>query len=285
MANRRSSAIWSVLVLLAIVGLLAGIVVLIANIFDRGAPPIVQPNEQCIATVNDHNSYITLEQAGNVAIISASAIGHGLPPRGATLGIVTAWQESSLRNLDYGDRDSLGLFQQRPSQGWGTPEQIMDPWYASAKFYEALVRVPGWESGDINDVAQTVQRSGFPEAYRQHETNGRTWASALTGHSPRAVRCVIRDGAPSNPQPIIDLLWKSHNGNINVVQEGLNLVINVPDETVGWSVAQLAMLVPATGLESVAFGEWVWTNDGNAIAEWTQTSPLPPNVVRVNLKG
>src|SRR3712207_3574887 len=78
-------------------------------------------------------------------------------------------QESRLRNLDYGDRDSLGLFQQRPSQGWGTPGQVQDPVYAAGTFYDHLVTVPGWDSGRLTDVAQAVQRSGFPEAYQKHE--------------------------------------------------------------------------------------------------------------------
>ncbi len=83
--------------------------------------------------------------------------------------MATVYQETGIRNLDYGDRDSVGLFQQRPSQGWGTAEQLMDPYYATGKFYDALVKIDGWETGDINDVAQQVQRSGYPEAYRDHE--------------------------------------------------------------------------------------------------------------------
>jgi hypothetical protein len=100
-------------------------------------------------------------------------------------------QESKIRNLNYGDRDSLGLFQQRPSQDWGTPEQIMDPLYSAGRFYSALAQVPNFEDLPITEAAQLVQRSAYPDAYAQHESAARSFASALTGHSPAALNCVF----------------------------------------------------------------------------------------------
>jgi hypothetical protein len=108
-----------------------------------------------------------------------------------TIALATAMQESKLRNLDYGDRDSLGLFQQRPSQGWGTPEQIMDPVYAAGKFYSELVKVTGFEDMPITEAAQAVQRSAYPDAYAKHEAAARSFASSLTGHSPAALTCSL----------------------------------------------------------------------------------------------
>ena len=108
------------------------------------------------------------EQMRNARIINDVGLKMGIPERGRIIAIATAMQESTLRNLNYGDRDSLGLFQQRPSYNWGTEEQIMDPWYSSGRFYEELVKFDGWESTDVNDIAQKVQRSGHPEAYRKH---------------------------------------------------------------------------------------------------------------------
>ncbi|MBN1174954.1 MAG: C40 family peptidase [Micromonosporaceae bacterium] len=93
----------------------------------------------------------------------------GLPVRAAVIAIATALQESTLRNLTYGDRDSLGLFQQRPSQGWGTPEQILDPVHASNSFYDHLVKVPHWDTIPLAQAAQAVQRSAFPSAYARWE--------------------------------------------------------------------------------------------------------------------
>jgi hypothetical protein len=112
---------------------------------------------------------VTPEQVGNAAIIAQVGRDRGLPERAVVIALATAQQESRLRNLDYGDRDSLGLFQQRPSQGWGTEAQVQDPVYAAGRFYDWLVTVPGWETGRLTDVAQAVQRSGYPELYQQHE--------------------------------------------------------------------------------------------------------------------
>jgi hypothetical protein len=82
-------------------------------------------------------------------------------------------QESGLRNLDFGDRDSLGLFQQRPSQGWGTPAQILDPTYAATKFYQKLIAVPGWRQLPLTVAAQRVQVSAYPDAYAKWEPDAR----------------------------------------------------------------------------------------------------------------
>lgn len=139
-------------------------------------------SSRCTVTVGDRTDSKTAEQANNIAIIVAGSLRWGLPARAATIAVATAIQESTLRNIDYGDRDSIGLFQQRPSQGWGSVEEIMDPYYATDRFYEALIKVSGWQDAEITVAAQAVQRSGFPEAYADHEEEGRLWASALTGN-------------------------------------------------------------------------------------------------------
>jgi murein DD-endopeptidase MepM/ murein hydrolase activator NlpD len=131
------------------------------------------------------------EQMRNAAIIINVGARMGIPARGWVIAIATALQESYLRNLgDLGarnDHDSLGLFQQRPSQGWGTPEQIMNPEYASRKFYEKLVQVAGWESMSLTDAAQTVQRSAFPDAYAKHEPLATVVVNLLANGAARAV--------------------------------------------------------------------------------------------------
>ncbi|WP_372503252.1 C40 family peptidase [Streptomyces rhizoryzae] len=109
------------------------------------------------------------EQVPNARTIQATGVAMKVPARGQVVALATALQESGLRNLDYGDRDSLGLFQQRPSQGWGTPEQVRDPVHASTRFYEALLKVPGWQSMTVAQAAQAVQASGFPDAYAKWE--------------------------------------------------------------------------------------------------------------------
>lgn len=96
-----------------------------------------------------------------------------------------------MRNLAHGDRDSLGLFQQRPSQGWGTPAQVQDPHYAAAKFYDALVKIKNYQQLAVTVAADRVQRSAFPNAYADHEDDARVLASALTGQSKGAFSCTV----------------------------------------------------------------------------------------------
>jgi cell wall-associated NlpC family hydrolase len=121
------------------------------------------------------------EQMINAAIIVAVGKQMIAPEQGWVIAIATAMQESGLNNLNYGDRDSLGLFQQRPSQGWGTPAQIMDPTYAATQFYRHLLVVNGWQQMSVNAAAQTVQHSGMPNAYAQHEQAARQVVGAVQG--------------------------------------------------------------------------------------------------------
>ncbi|MPZ59947.1 MAG: hypothetical protein GEU93_01365 [Propionibacteriales bacterium] len=156
-----------------------------------GAGPFPDP-EGCEAQASGRKVWVDLEQAENAAIIAGEAIRRGLPARAVTIALATAYQESKIRNLDYGDRDSLGLFQQRPSQGWGTKQQVRDPHYASGRFYDDLVEVDGYETMEITKAAQEVQRSAYADAYAGHEQDARVLASALTGYSRSAFTCTIR---------------------------------------------------------------------------------------------
>ena len=121
------------------------------------------------------------EQLANAATIVQVGRDMGIPVRGQVIAVATAMQESSLINVDYGDRDSLGLFQQRPSMGWGTPAQVRDQRYAAAKFYEALLRVRGWEGLPGWQAIQAVQRSAFPTAYTKHEKVAAQLVGAVAG--------------------------------------------------------------------------------------------------------
>jgi hypothetical protein len=154
----------------------------------RGIGPLPDP-KRCVAEASGYSVAMSTEQAENASIIAAVAARRGLPARAISIAIATAYQESKLENVEGGDRDSLGLFQQRPSQGWGTPKQIMDPYYATNAFYDALVKVDGYENMEITKAAQEVQRSAFPEAYADHEKDGRTIASDMSGYSQASFSC------------------------------------------------------------------------------------------------
>ena len=122
-----------------------------------------------------------------------------------TVALAAALQESNLLNLPYGDRDSLGLFQQRPSQGWGTAAQILDPAYAASAFYARLVDVPGWESLPVTQAAQLVQSSADPGAYASGSRRPNHWPSpSPVSARLRSAVSSVRSAEPSPPRR----LWR-----------------------------------------------------------------------------
>jgi N-acetylmuramoyl-L-alanine amidase len=133
---------------------------------------------------------LTDEMRANAAIIVAVGRSAGVNEYGLVIALAAAAQESGLRNIRYGDRDSLGLFQQRPSAGWGTPEQVLDPARASRAFFggagnpnrgvtRGLLDIPGWESMTLTQAAQAVQISAFPDYYAKWESPARSWLAEL----------------------------------------------------------------------------------------------------------
>jgi hypothetical protein len=135
---------------------------------------------------------LTADQAANATTIAAVGRRLGLPNHAVTVALAAALQESGLHNLDHGDLDSIGLFQQRPSQGWGTPSQIMSPRLSSAAFYQRLAQLPDWQTMSVTEAAQAVQHSAAPNAYAQWEVEARLLARTLTGEVPAGFTCRIR---------------------------------------------------------------------------------------------
>jgi hypothetical protein len=130
------------------------------------------------------------EQLANAKAIVDAAKAMNLPPRAYTIGVATSLQESNLYNIGHlgerNDHDSQGLFQQRPSSGWGTPEQITNPTYAATKFYEGLVEVDGWQELPLTKAAQKVQVSAYPGHYAKHEAQAGDLINAIHGAGPYA---------------------------------------------------------------------------------------------------
>lgn len=184
------------------IAVLAVVIASIVTAVRQGVVPFLT-TEQCEATVDGQTVVLSVEQAENAALIAGIAVERGLPARAASIALATAYQESKILNLDYGDRDSLGLFQQRPSQGWGTARQVQNPTYAINRFYDALIKVEGYTELPITVAAQEVQRSAFPEAYADHEDDARVLASALTGNSRASFSCTVKD-APDADSPDLD---------------------------------------------------------------------------------
>lgn len=190
----------------AVLGGLAalGVVGAVFVAVEMGVGPFPDP-ERCTVEVDGRSVTVSTEQAENAALIAAISVRRGMPARAASIALATAYQESKIENIEHGDRDSLGLFQQRPSQGWGSEEEILDPYFATNAFYDGLEEVDGYHDMRITEAAQRVQRSGFPEAYEQHAEDARALASALTGQSQGGhFTCVVRGDAPKESDELDD---------------------------------------------------------------------------------
>ncbi|MEU9415932.1 M23 family metallopeptidase [Streptomyces sp. NPDC048272] len=155
---------------------------------DKQTVPPVAPGAQVTVPLNPQGKQNTPSWSASqqrwAGIITNVARSRGLPPRAAVIGVATAMQESTLENINFGDRDSLGLFQQRPSMGWGTPAQVTDAVYASNTFYKHLEKIEDWQTKPLTKVAQAVQRSGFPDAYAKWEQSAgelvvKSWGNAV----------------------------------------------------------------------------------------------------------
>ena len=239
----------------------------------RGLTEPVPGQQRCVATANNRSTVVDLDQAHFASIIAGESVRRGLPSRAASIAIATAYQETGIRNLDYGDRDSVGLFQQRPSQGWGTKQQLRDPNYAAGKFYDALVKIENWETADINDVAQQVQRSGHPEAYRDHETDARVLASTLTGQSPAGFSCLDRTGEVGDVKALRSALEQTF-GKLNDSADGSVITIRARNNKRAWAYAAFAVAnAKYYGVTTVKIGNRVWETQDLNLPEWQEASP------------
>ncbi len=243
---------------------------------------------------------LDVDQTQNAALVSAIAEKRGLPARAVTIALATALQESKLRNITHGDRDSIGLFQQRPSQGWGSEEQILDPTYATNRFFDALVKIRGYETMDIAAAAQRVQRSAYPRAYAKHESLARVFASALTGHSPAGLVCRLDPAGSTSETALEAMSAQDAVGSLQVVdhlrtQMGIDAAASDDSDTVTavaqdsrqtWAVA--AWAVARAGLYDVVavqVGDRRWVRGkGDAAMSWSvATTKLPDGQVAISL--
>ncbi len=273
---------------------------------DRDGIPLLPDPEGCTARAGDAAVAVDLEQAENAAIIAGVAVRRGLPARAVTIALATAYQESDIRNLDHGDRDSLGIFQQRPSMGWGTPAQVRDPHYAAGRFYDALVKIKGYERLQITVAADKVQRSAFPKAYADHEADARVLASALTGYSQAAFSCVVRhDTMTTQPLGANGLTKRANAVRTELFQtfgtlpvggfkpggirtghmEGsahydgravdvFTQPVTAANKRRGWAYAQfLVAHADRLGIQTVIFDDRIWTAGFRSDSGWRDYTP------------
>jgi hypothetical protein len=250
--------------------------------------PLALPARACVvngggASTNvvtfDANAVsLDVVQIANAATIGAVGIRRGVPQRAIVVALATAWQESKLENLPTGDRDSVGLFQQRPSQGWGRPEQLANPRYAANAFYTTLLKVPGWQNMRVTDAAQAVQRSAHPEAYEKWTAKSEILAKALAGDATGAVACEL-SGVPASRGPAatdtlaasVKLDW----GDIHPakVADLMGLTLKARDSRAGWQYAHwLVAHAEDHGIKRVRFGDREWTAKSGAWEHVTDSS-------------
>ena len=251
--------------------------------------PQAPTRQECTADLNGTAWRLSPAQADNAALITAVSVRRAMPARAATIALATALQESKLINIDYGDRDSVGLFQQRTSQGWGTVEEIMDPVYSTNAFFNGLDDVSGYAELPVTEAAQAVQRSGFPDAYAQHEMRSRAWASGLTGQSQATISCSLLPAetlAADDPAAVaaaraaLGARVVRDFGDLTVTDDGAaSLLVDVtslagtPEDTarLAWALAQWGVAsAHATGVDSVAVADQVWSRQDGT---WSAAEP------------
>ena len=243
MFRRRS---WGVAIVVLVVAATGGYLVYAATRAEDTAPP------GCRVSLENRTYTLSPEQTSHATTIAAVGKRMGMPDHAVSVALAAALQESKLQNLQYGDRDSLGLFQQRPSQGWGSESEVLTPHYAASAFYRRLARIRDWESLPVTTAAQRVQHSGAPLAYAQWEHEARAIAQAATGEIPAGLSCRVDVGpTQASGKPLRQALTREFGP--------LTLDVPVP-EARGWTVAAwLIGHAPEYGISQVGFADRIWT--------------------------
>jgi hypothetical protein len=229
----------------------------------------------CQAGTGSNAIPLDFGQAADAATIAGVAVRERLPSRALTVAYATAFQESKLENLTYGDLDSVGIFQQRPSQGWGSTAQLEDPAYAARAFFGVLVKVPNYSTIPVYEAAQAVQKSADGSAYQQYAQTGALLAADYTT-APHAVTCWYNPAQQASSQGVSTKL------NLHGAAEELDHVFGTPGQGgeltgvtrirsgsadlittargAGWSVASwLVTNATSYGITQVSYAGYRWT--------------------------
>ncbi|OOC55435.1 MULTISPECIES: hypothetical protein [Nocardiopsis] len=275
--RRRFSAFVKILFSLTLVcGLLVAGSYYVLTTFEPidTTPP---PEPGCRLDLADSRYTMEGAQAMSAATVSGVAFSRDLPRDAVTVAYATVWQESAFHNVEYGDRDSLGLFQQRPSQEWGDPEEILDPVYSSRSFYEKLVEVDDWRSIPVFEAAQAVQHSADGYAYDQHEPLSKQMAEVFTGELGPAMTCWY------DAETVEEL--RTGDADVAGAEEEMARVFGTGPADLpaagdqgprtgdlGWAMTLWAVAhAQEYGLTSVAYGDQQWhVSDGvDGAADWS----------------
>ena len=229
----------------------------------------------CQAGTGNNAIALDFGQAADAATVAGVAVREHLPAEALTIAYATAFQESKLENLTYGDRDSVGIFQQRPSEGWGTTAELEDPAYASRAFFGALVQVPHYATLPVYEAAQAVQKSADGYAYEQYAQTGALLAADYTAR-PHQVTCwysPATQAADDNVSPKLNLPGAVKGLEDTFGQPGRHevvtsitrprsdgsLTVRAPSSS-SWSVANwLVTNASSYGITQVRYAGYQWT--------------------------
>jgi hypothetical protein len=234
-------------------------------------------------------------QTADAAIIAGVAARDRLPREALTIAYATAWQESKLENLPYGDLDSVGIFQQRPSEGWGSAAKLEDPAYAASAFFKALVKIPGYAKLPIDVAAQDVQRSADGAAYAQYAQSGAALATDLTS-APHQVTCWYDPASQASSEGVSGKLnlrgalngladafgRPSGHGavtSVSVARSGGSAVISAARGD-GWTAANwLVANASSYGITQVSYGGYQWKAGLNETSWQAESGPAGARIV------
>jgi hypothetical protein len=226
-------------------------------------------------------------QAAIASTIAGVAHARRLPAGAVTIAYATAIQESHLHNLRYGDLDSVGVFQQRPSEGWGTARQLADPVFAAGKFFGALTKVPNYLRMPVYQAAQAVQHSADGSAYANYQAEAASLSRAFTGGRPHSVWCWYPRGNTRSPHisPLRQQLDRTFGRLAVRPDRGTGsdpaAAVRVHFRAAGWAVASwLVTHATQFGISNVAYAGYEW-NAAAGSKGWTRDRPAPANRVEL----
>lgn len=260
---------------------ITGVIILLLAIGGYAAYQKLLPSirgSHCEMAADGVTLQLDLEQSANAATIAGVAFQKGLSERAVAIAYATALQESKLYNLSYGDRDSVGLFQQRPSQGWGSRKKLQDPVYASKRFFSSLSKVRDYLDMPLSEAAQKVQRSADGSAYAAQVADAKILAKAFTGQAAHAVRCWYPEADQPRESTAHEL--KRTFGSVHI--DGSQVV--APGPRMAWAVSAWAVAhAHMFGLKSVAHSGRMWTA-ADGYSGWVPSDEAPKNYHYVKIE-
>ena len=250
----------------------------------RMLAPVIGPvltGSGCSAASGRQSVLLDTQQGSIAATIAGVAHQQSMPRVAVTIAYATAMQESKLHNLTYGDQDSVGVFQQRPSQGWGPTRKLENPVYATTKFFRALKAVPGYQKMPVYQAAQAVQRSADGSAYIQYERMAAEMAGAFTGEHGHAVYCWAGAAGPHHPDMAritegLTSTFGQATAELAAPGPRHTMQVRIGHPKLGWEVASwLVTNASKYGIHQVRFGGYQWRAAAGTQG-WVRDAGAPP---------